>query len=265
MSLRTFSNGGGVQSTAALVLSAERRIDFPVHLFANVGDDSEHPDTLAYVRDVAIPYAAQHGIEFVELKRHKRDGSVETLVGRIYGAARSIPIPARMSNGAPGRRTCTSDFKIRVVAKWLKQHGATAAAPALTGLGISLDEFHRARTDSGIEWQALAYPLIDLRLTRKDCEKIITAAGLPVPPKSSCYFCPFHNRQTWQALKRTRPDLFEKAVAIENHINDKRGAIGKDAVRLHPSNTPLSGAVGDQLTMWRDDDMENCESGYCHT
>ena len=43
MTLRVFAHGGGVQSTAALVLSAQGRIDFPVHLFANVGDGSENP------------------------------------------------------------------------------------------------------------------------------------------------------------------------------------------------------------------------------
>ncbi len=69
MALRTFSYGGGVQSTAALVLAAERRIDFPVFLFANVGDDSESPESLVYVHDVAMPFAAAHGIDLIELRR----------------------------------------------------------------------------------------------------------------------------------------------------------------------------------------------------
>jgi hypothetical protein len=43
MSLRVISYGGGVQSTALLVLAAQGRIDFGVFLFANVGDDSD-PD-----------------------------------------------------------------------------------------------------------------------------------------------------------------------------------------------------------------------------
>ena len=51
MGLRVFSYGGGVQSTAALVLAAQGKIDFPTFLFANVGDDSEHPATLRYVRE----------------------------------------------------------------------------------------------------------------------------------------------------------------------------------------------------------------------
>lgn len=50
--LRVFSFGGGVQSTAALVLQAQGKIDFDMFVHANVGDDSEHPDTVAYMRDV---------------------------------------------------------------------------------------------------------------------------------------------------------------------------------------------------------------------
>lgn len=45
--IRAFSYGGGVQSTAALVLAAQGIIDYPLFLFSNVGDDSEHPGTLS--------------------------------------------------------------------------------------------------------------------------------------------------------------------------------------------------------------------------
>jgi hypothetical protein len=55
---RVVSYGGGVQSNALLVLAAQGRIDYRRFLFANVGDDSEHPATLRYVRDVALPSAA---------------------------------------------------------------------------------------------------------------------------------------------------------------------------------------------------------------
>ena len=45
MTLRVFSYGGGVQSTAALVLASQHKIDFKTFLFCNVGDDSENPAT----------------------------------------------------------------------------------------------------------------------------------------------------------------------------------------------------------------------------
>ena len=146
MTLRVIAHGGGVQSTALLVLSATGRIDFGVHLFCNTGDDSENPATLAYVRDVSMPYAAKHGVELLELHKVTRNGEPETLLGRLLKeGSRSLPIPVRMADtGAPGTRSCTADFKIRVISKWLKANGATATEPATVGIGISTDEVQRA-------------------------------------------------------------------------------------------------------------------------
>ena len=209
-SLRVASSGGGVQSTAMLVLSAQHQIDFPVHLFSNVGDDSEHPATLAYVREIAMPYATKNGIELVEL-RSRPKGSERTLYQKLIDPdGRSVGIPVRMASGAPGRRQCTADYKIRRIASHLKQRGATAENPAIVALGISRDEYQRMRTDSGIAWERLAYPLIDLELDRSACIGIIERAGLPVPPKSSCYFCPFHSLDTWRKQRRDEPELFSR-------------------------------------------------------
>jgi hypothetical protein len=138
--LRAVAFGGGVQSTSLLVLAAHRRIDFDVFLFANVGDDSEDPRTLDYLHRYAKPYAAARGVELVELHWDRRDGTRETLYGRLTReGSRSLPIPVRMSNGAPGTRSCTADFKIKLLGRWLKAHGATAENPATVGIGISLD------------------------------------------------------------------------------------------------------------------------------
>ena len=129
--VKAVSYGGGVQSTALLVLAARREIDFRTFLFANVGDDSEHPATLAYVREIAVPYAARAGLEIHELMRRRRDGATETLTERLNRPdTRSIPIPVRMANGAPGRRNCTADFKIKVIGRWLREHGASRDSAA---------------------------------------------------------------------------------------------------------------------------------------
>jgi hypothetical protein len=111
-----------------------------------------------------------------------------------------------------------------------QEHGATAANPAVCGLGISLDEIHRARNASGVPHEVLEYPLIDRRLSRQDCVNIIERAGLPVPPKSSCFFCPFHSKAFWARQQREEPELFAKSVALEQLFNEKRAAHGRDAV-----------------------------------
>lgn len=265
MTIRAASNGGGVQSTAMLILSARRQIDYPLHLFANTGDDSEHPATLAYVREVAAPYAKAHGIEFVEIRHSSRAGG-KTLYQRLTNPqSRSVGIPVRMSGtGAPGRRACTVDFKVRRLASELKKRGATEATPATVALGISLDEMSRMRTDSGIAWETLAYPLVDLRLDRAACVALIEREGLPVPPKSSCWFCPFHSLSYWREQRRAEPELFAQSVALERMLNDRRSALGKDPVWFSAKLKPLDEAVGDYDQIGLFDDELSCDiGGYC--
>lgn len=256
--IRAFSYGGGVQSTAALVLAAQHAIDFPLFLFANVGDDSENPATLRYMRDVALPYAQEHGIELIELTKD------ETLLQRVRRSPRSIPIPMRMSDsGATGTRQCTQRFKIAVVAAELKRRGARIEAPAVLGLGISLDEFHRARSSSPVPIETLAYPLIERRMDRQDCINVIVRAGIPVPEKSSCWFCPFHTLGYWRNLLRTDPAVFEAAATLEDEQNAKRAAMDKDPVYLTSRLRPLREAVRESGQM---DLFEGgCDiAGYCH-
>lgn len=270
MNLRLFSNGGGVQSMAGLILSARGEIDFPTHVFSNVGAKAENPATLAYVHEVAIPYAQRHGIEFVVtgrvFQRGERAGQPEDLYERLTReGSRSLPIPVRMNDtGAPGTRSCTADFKIKVLSRFAKMRGATREAPARVGLGISLDEWERMRTDSGEAYQVLEYPLIDLRMTRDMCAALIEREGLPVPPKSSCYFCPFHRPSTWMRMRVEEPELFERAADLEALLNERRAMLGKDPVWLTRFRKPLREAIGHQGML----DLEigdACESGYCLT
>jgi hypothetical protein len=266
MSIRAISYGGGVQSTAMLVLAARKEIDFPLALFSNVGDDSEHPDTLTYFREIAMPYAEKNGIELVELRKRGR-GKETTLYQRLTNPdSRSVGIPMRlMPSGAPGRRSCTLDFKVRRISSDLKRRGASADDPATVALGISTDEYQRMRTDSGIPWQVNAYPLIDLNLDREACKRIIAEAGLPVPPKSSCYFCPFHTLDVWRRMRRDEPELFAKSVALEKVLHDRHIALGRGGAFFTGRLRPLNDAVGthDQLDLF--EDGASCDvAGYCH-
>ena len=266
--IRSFSFGGGVQSMSALVLAAEHHIDFPLFVFSNVGDDSERAATLRYVEEYAKPYAAEHGIELVEVQRIRRDGTVETLHGRLTRpGSRSLPIPVRMSNGAPGTRSCTADFKIKVVGKEMKRRGASKDNPATIGIGISVDEIHRANNRITEPHERIVYPLLDLGLRRIDCMRIIREAGLPVPPKSSCYFCPFHRPETWHDMRRDEPDEFEKACQLEDLLNKRRDELGKDHVYLTRFNNPLRQAIPDGVDLLPIFDEADglCDSGWCMT
>jgi len=307
--MRVFSYGGGVQSTAALVLAAQGVIDYPTFLFCNVGRDSEDPKTLDYFHQYALPYARKHGITLLELHKRDRAGQIVTLYGHLTKPdSRSIGIPVRMNNsGAPGKRSCTYDYKIAVVDRWcrksswiehikwmksvfMKRYGFTEPItkedfptfiadlphffdlyqPIEVGLGISLDEFTRVKPNMDPEtiyWKVNTHPLIfevPKPLTRQDCMNIIQEAGLPIPPKSACWFCPFHALSKWQQMRKSEPDLFWKAVALEAFLNERRRGLGMDEVWLTRLLRPLDEATTalDQAELLYLAEEEECE-GYC--
>lgn len=262
-----FSCGGGVQSTACLVLAVQGKIPYRTFIFANVGDNAESPDTIKYVKDVLKPYASKNEIRWVDVQRSRRDGARVDLLDDLYRPVRSINIPVRMSNGAPGNRNCTVEFKIKPIAKWLK-----ANAPGCTlGKGISTDEPHRATPSREDDGYISAYPLIELGISRSDCLRIVREAGLPQPPKSSCWFCPYKTTDQWITMKREKPHLFEQVCKLEKHLNDKRIALGKDPVYISGvgarKQLPVGDAIPDQLGLFPEwiDEQDGCESGYCMT
>lgn len=269
MTLRMISYGGGVQSSAMIVLAIQGKIDTEHAVFANVGDDSEHPASLEYVRNVMQPWAAKQGFPVHEVNRIKRDGSVETLWGHLMKeGSRSIPIPMRMNlTGAPGLRSCTADFKIAVISKWVKANGATKDDPAIVNIGISVDEIERAGRGRNGPYEHREYPLLGLGLNRSDCMNVISAAGLPVPPKSSCFFCPFHRQATWAEMRRDEPDLFEKSVLLEKTINERKAMLGRDPIWMTRFGKPLDEAIGvaqDMLPGFDDGIGETgCDEGVC--
>lgn len=269
--VRAFSFGGGQQSVAALVLASQGRIDFPVFLFANVGNDSEQPETLRYIEEYAKPFAAQHGIDLVELSRvgqaGPRRGQTRTLLADLERPdSKSIPIPVRMAGAGPGTRQCTDRFKIKVIADELARRGATEEQPAVVGIGISLDEIHRANNRTRIPHEQVVYPLLELGLRRTDCQRIITAAGLPVPPKSACWFCPMKRPAEWHELRRNQPDLFDHACALEDQLVERRQRLGKDPAYLTGLGQPLRQAIPAGVDLLPLDDGDgSCDTGWCMT
>lgn len=266
--LRVVSFGGGVQSTALLVLAAQGKIDYRTFLFANVGDDSENPATLRYVKDIAKPFAAQHDLAIIEVRRTRRNGTpYPTILETVVGPTRTLVIPSRTPNGFM-RRNCTQDWKITVLARWQREHGASEEQPASVALGISVDELHRARSNSRDKAQRLDYPLLTLRMDRSDCRSVILEAGLPIPEKSSCWFCPFHSNTDWQRMRDDDPATFAKAVALEETLNEKAVRLGRRAgLHFHNKRVPLPMATSPirQPGLFDDAPVLACESGYCMT
>lgn len=259
--MRVFSFGGGVQSTASLVLAAQGKIQVDAFIFADVGEDSESPETIEYVSKVSAPFAREHGIR-LETVRHTNRRGVETLYQHIYREDRhGVPIPAKIytpeGKGSIAPRICTHDWKIVPVSRWVLSKDRIGPHEML--LGISTDEWKRMSNRQYDPRVFLRYPLIDLGISRADCEGIIRDAGLPDCPSSACWFCPHRKMQWWKKLEKNNPEMFNRAAHLEFRLTERVEHRGYTAY-LTNARKPLAEAVKEDK-----EGEDTCESGYCFT
>lgn len=270
---RIYSFGAGTQSIAVMVAQAQGILKNPYDYFvwADVGHDSEDPQVAVYMENYVMPYCDQHGIKMIRVAK-TRYGKEDTVYKSLMRDNNNIIIPVRMTNGAPTNRACTFDFKIAAVDKWIKSRGITHAT---VGLGFSIDETKRANNKNliwmpynlnrknKVLYKRFDFPLLELGFSRHQSIVLVEKEGLPTPPRSACWFCPFKSRGEWIEDKKHRPEIVQKAVELENTINSKRRKINKSEVYLHPSTGgrmhKLEDAIGDQLSLFE----ESCDSGYC--
>ncbi len=256
-SVTYLSFGGGPPSAALLILNAQGLIEPKADLIVFADPGSEDPRTYR-VLPMYEEYAAHHGIPFVR---------VTSNAGPLYDwvVERSVPIPAFTSKGL-GRRQCTERWKIRPIHKLLRQELGFEKVTAQ--LAMTWDEVWRMR-DSPTKYVTNIYPLIDHRLLREGCIEIIEQAGLPVPPRSACVFCPLKSIERWQETLEETPDSFDDAVKLEHLINVRQAELGRDPIFLTRKQIPLANLRQQWLVNGHDhgDDQDEglCETGHCFT
>lgn len=108
--------------------------------------------------------------------------------------------------------------------------------------GISIDEIERAGK-RGAAWRKTVYPLIEHRMGVSDCVRWLQAHKLPVPRKSSCWYCPFHSDEHWLDMQENEPEIFEMACQFDDWLRSpeakrKYKSLRQD-VYLHYSCKPL--------------------------
>src|SRR5207237_6999010 len=118
-------------------------------------------------------------------------------------------------------------------------HGSARLPPCFVAqwFGISVDEWKRMRV-SDVAYIVNCYPLVDRRLSRRDCIEWLQRHGYRVPPKSACLGCPYHSNATWREMKRDRPREWAETVAFDRVI--RKGLPGvKGEAFVHRSMLPL--------------------------
>ena len=191
------SFGGGVNTVALMVMLVQEGAPLDGVIFADTGGETS--ETYRSV-EVAKEYLGENQISFTTVQARPRETD-------LYGTAfRRRVIPSVQW------RWCTRDFKVRPIHKYYR--GLDCHVNQY--MGIAVDEIHRMK-DSREPFVTNLYPLIDNRLTRSDCIAVIESAGLPVPQKSGCFFCPFNSTERWRELLKLQPELFDKAIELEEN------------------------------------------------
>ena len=182
-----------MNSVALMILLLRDGLPFDEAVFADTGN--EVPETYDYL-DTAGKYLADHDVPLNIVSKQGRTLYETSWDRRVFPSAIW--------------RWSTRDFKVTPI----QRHYRSYDAHVNQYLAIAWDEVHRMK-DSRVDYVTNLYPLVDRKLTRADCIDIIQETGLPVPERSSCYFCPFNSVERWQWLYETHPELYEKAVALE--------------------------------------------------
>jgi len=181
-----------------------------------------------------------------------KDGLYENIKESISGARfAGAPFFTESPNGVGHgmlRRQCTREFKIQPITKKVRElcglkkgeRAPKGIIQAQQWIGISMDEIMRMK-DAREHWLSHRWPLIDLNMTRWHCLEWMQKQGYPMPSKSACTFCPYHDDDTWQTMKQDDSTSFEQAVEIDELIrNGVRGTTQR--IYVHRSLTPLKSA-----------------------
>lgn len=214
------SLGAGVQSSCMALMAKHGEITpMPdAAIFADVGAEPKSVyDYLEYLKE-QLPFPVYTVME--------KDGLLADIEKGISGKRCSNPPFYTREKGTKGilTRTCTVDFKIRPLTRKTKElagiKGRLPKEPVVTTwIGISLDEIQRMK-ESHTKWIKHRWPLIDLRMKRYECTNWMKKMGYKEPPRSACWFCPYHSNHEWRRLKEQEPEEFAKALELDERIRD---------------------------------------------
>jgi len=83
-------------------------------------------------------------------------------------------------------------------------------------IGFGVDELRRAKPYEDEKYRNW-YPMVEWGWDRAACVEAIKRAGLDVPPKSSCFFCPAMKKPEIKQLAKEHPELYGRALAMESN------------------------------------------------
>ena len=220
MAMTILSFGGGLQSTTLhkmIICGEHPRPDH--YIFADTGAETE--GTYANVNQCEAE-CVRAGIPFHRVSSGDMLADLQSEQGRRFA---SPPLFTRdLDTGKTGilRRQCTSEYKIEPINRKVRELFGVAPRVRLPTLAVDMwlcittDELQRV-TVSRERWKQHVYPLVDLRMHRRDCTAWLQNRGMAEPPRSACVFCPFRSDTEWRHVK-SDPVAWKTAIAIDEAL-----------------------------------------------
>jgi len=252
--LEYISYGGGVQSTAMVLMAIDGKIKKPdLVVFADTG--SEMPLTYETVERIAV-ICEENNLPFFITAASS--GSTQGYkLHEWYMNRGTLPMV--------GVRFCTSKFKIDPVRAFVKTKvDQTKPKPWMNAwLGITSDEKRRATGISHVKYQIISYPLLEI--SRTECKQYIKKnyPQLNVA-KSGCFCCPYARKSHWINLKKNHQNLFDTALEMEEIAKKggvTRGLFGKSTIDVFNYSHQLT----DFGFIINDEGDEGCADWSCFT
>ncbi len=158
----------------------------------------EHQDNLRFLRDCESWLGVK--IQSAVSSKYPSQSCVDVWENRKFMSG---------PTGAP----CTLELKKKPRQEWEAVH-----KPDYTVLGFTYEETERADRFKLTERDTLLTPLIDARLSKEACFRILKAAGIKLPdiyemgyPNANCIGCVKASSSTyWNHVRKQHPEVFQK-------------------------------------------------------
>lgn len=203
---------GGITSAVACKLAIDKYSKDRCRVIL-LDTKNEHEDTYRFLKDCENWYSLP----------------IEKLTSEDYETIQDTWYKHKSLNTAKGA-VCSYMLKRRVREKWEKQN---EFKHQVFGFEYDKKEINRAKAlELNHPQTKPIFPLIDNRLTKKDCINIVNKAEIKIP---DAYSLGFNNNNClntgcvqggigyWQKIKKEAPELFDKMARVEHELTDLKG------------------------------------------
>ena len=218
--MNVVSYGGGTNSTAMLIGMWLHNIPVDLIMFADPG--GEQPHTYEYI-ELFNEWLKSKGMPEITLVY-----AVDKEGNRLYLHKECIERHT-LPPIAFGFKTCSQKYKTTPQDKYLNSHAKCreiwASGEKVTKwIGYDAGETKRVQCakayDEHDKKYSRRFPLYEWEWSRDECKKVIERAGLPLPGKSSCYFCPSMKKPEIIKMSEEYPELFAEALFVEENAKN---------------------------------------------